>query len=69
MIKEEENIIVYNWLKASDENGIPKRYQKELEKEGWENEWREGSAAVYKKDGRKVVLTCSKDYLSISLAE
>ncbi|MRH43552.1 hypothetical protein GH741_12765 [Aquibacillus halophilus] len=67
--KEEENIIVYNWSKASEENGIPKRYQIELEKEGWDIEWREGAATVYKKDGIKVLLICSTNYLSISPTE
>lgn len=69
LTKEEENFIEYNWSKASEENGIPKRYQKELEKEGWDIDWREGSATVYKKDAIKVLLICSTDYLSISLTE
>ncbi|MBO1913541.1 hypothetical protein [Sporosarcina sp. 6E9] len=34
VIKEEENVIAYNWSKASEEKSIPKRYQKELEKGG-----------------------------------
>ena len=69
VIKVEENIITYNWSKASEENGIPDRYKKELKKEGWEMEWREGSATMYLKNEIKVVLICSTDYLSISRTE
>ncbi|RLL40629.1 hypothetical protein D8M04_18970 [Oceanobacillus piezotolerans] len=69
MIKEEENVIAYNWSEASEEKGIPERYEKALKKEGWEIEWREGSATMYNKDGTKVVLICSTDYLSINLTE
>ncbi len=69
VIKEEDNVIEYNWSKASEEQGLPKRYQKELNKEGWEVEWREGSATMYEKNGKKVVLICSTDYLSINLTE
>ncbi len=67
--KVEENVITYNWSKASEENAIPNRYKKELEKEGWEIEWSEGSATMYLKNEIKVVLICSTDYLSISLTE
>jgi hypothetical protein len=69
VIKEEESFIEYNWSKASEENGIPKRYQKELKKEGWEIVWREGSATIYRKGDIRVVLISSTDYLSISLSE
>lgn len=69
VIKEEGNFISYNWSKASEENGIPKKYQKELKKEGWDIEWFEGSATIYKKDDIKVVLICQTDYLSINLTE
>lgn len=69
VIKEEENFIEYNWSKASEEDGIPKRYQKELEKEGWEIDWLEGAGTIYTKNDIKVLLICSEKYLSISLTE
>lgn len=69
VIKEEKNFIAYSWSKASEEDGIPKRYQKELEKEGWEIDWSEGAGTIYKKNNIRVLLICSTRYLSISLAK
>ncbi|WP_010094564.1 hypothetical protein [Ornithinibacillus scapharcae] len=66
---KEESIIEYYWSRASEEDGVPRSYQRELKKEGWEIKWRESSASMYRKDDIKVVLISSTNYLSISLTE
>lgn len=69
VIKVEDNLIEYEWWKASEENGIPTRYKKELDKEGWKVDSSEGAGTVYTKSNIKVLLISSTEYLSISLTE
>ena len=44
----------YKWEAASEENGLPLRYQAIIRLWGWEKKEQEGALTVYEKDGREV---------------
>jgi hypothetical protein len=56
----------YNWGSASEENGLPLRYQLMIKLWGWEKKEQEGAYSIYVKDGEEVGVTSLTDYFSLS---
>lgn len=61
-----ENLEEYDWGPASEENGLPLRYQAIIRLWGWEVKEVMGTLTVYHKDGQEVDLISQTDYLSLS---
>ncbi len=66
MTANKSKLVAYNWGPASEENGLPLRYQAIIKLWGWEKKEREGSLTVYEKDGQEVDVNSQTDYLSLS---
>lgn len=60
------NFETYKWGPASEENGLPLRYQAIIKLWGWEKKEQEGALTVYEKDGKEVGIISLTDYLSVS---
>lgn len=60
------NLESYKWGPASEENGLPLRYQAIIRLWGWEKKEQEGALTVYEKDEKKVDLVSLTNYLSLS---
>jgi hypothetical protein len=43
----------YKWGSASEENGLPLRYQLIIRLWGWEKKEQEGALSIYEKDGKE----------------
>jgi hypothetical protein len=56
----------YNWGSASEENGLPLRYQLIIKLWGWEKKEQEGALSIYEKNGIEVGVISLTDYLSLS---
>jgi len=61
-----ENLEEYDWGPASEENGLPLRYQAIIWLWGWKVKEVMGTLTVYHKDGQEVDLISQTDYLSLS---
>jgi hypothetical protein len=56
----------YKWDSASEENGLPLRYQFMIKLWGWEKVDQMGALTTYEKNGAQVGVISLTDYLSLS---
>ncbi|UTR10901.1 hypothetical protein MM300_00750 [Evansella sp. LMS18] len=68
LTKEDETGMfeVYDWWRASEENGLPLSYLAMIRLWGWKEADVMGTMTTYEKDGRKVDVVSQTRYLSIS---
>lgn len=65
LIEKNSNTEIYEWSKASEENGIPASYEFIIKNYGWEKVDSEGALVVYEKDDLKIELISSTKQLTI----
>ena len=65
LLSDKEDVAIYNWSKATEENGIPFVYEIIIKSKGWSNVGREGAATNYEKDGHRIVLISQTDQLTL----
>ena len=56
LLSDKEDVVIYNWSKATEENGIPFVYKIIIKSKGWSNVGREGASTYYEKDGHRIDL-------------
>jgi hypothetical protein len=56
----------YKWDSASEENGLPLRYQLIIKLWGWDKREQMGALSIYEKNGEEVGVISLTDYLSLS---
>ncbi len=61
--KKQPNI--YEWSKASEENGIPQGYKLVIKSQGWKEKEREGASTYYEKEDKKIDLISQTDELTL----
>lgn len=66
LTKVESGLETYDWGPASEENGLPLRYQAMIRLWGWKKTGGEGALTIYEKDGAEVELLSLTDYLGLS---
>ncbi|MCM3731528.1 hypothetical protein M3196_07615 [Fictibacillus nanhaiensis] len=66
LIENKSKLEKYKWESASEENGLPLRYQLIIKLWGWEKKEQEGALSIYEKDGKEVGVISLTDYLSLS---
>jgi hypothetical protein len=66
MTEKKSKLEKYKWGAASEENGLPLRYQLIIKLWGWEKKEQEGALSIYEKDGKEVGVISLTDYLSLS---
>jgi hypothetical protein len=69
LTQQQHNLESYDWGSASEENGLPLRYQAIIRIWGWKKIEQEGALTVYEKDGRQVEVVSLTDYLSLSSSD
>ena len=69
LIKNTDSVAVYDWPKASEENGIPYFYKLAILSKGWTLAEQEGASQYYEKDGSRVDLITQTDLLTLRLEE
>ncbi|MCT1579153.1 hypothetical protein M3E13_18830 [Oceanobacillus kimchii] len=65
LIKTNQHTEIYNWIKASEENGVPSSYMDFIEQAGWEEGDREGAAVYYTKGDHTVEVISTTNQLTI----
>ncbi|MDM5358906.1 hypothetical protein [Peribacillus sp. ACCC06369] len=55
----------YNWSRATEENGIPYRYELALKADGWKKGESEGASVFYKKGNNTIDLITTTSQLEI----
>ncbi|MCG7346372.1 hypothetical protein MHZ92_19900 [Sporosarcina sp. ACRSL] len=65
LLSGNENVAIYNWSKATEENGIPFVYEIIIKSKGWRNVGREGASTYYEKEGHIIDLISQTDELTI----
>ena len=55
----------YSWPPASEEHGIPKHYKMVIKFKGWKEEDREGASTIYIKDGHRIDLISTTEFLTV----
>ncbi len=54
LVKDKQSVEMYKWWEASEVNGLPYVYRKEIQWCGWKQIDREGAMTIYEKNGKKV---------------
>ena len=65
LLSDKEDVAIYNWSKATEENGIPFIYEIIIKSKGWNNVGREGASTYYEKDGHRIDLISQTDQLTL----
>jgi hypothetical protein len=65
LVGENESGKSYDWHRASEEDGIPFRYELALKAYGWKKGEREGASVVYTKGNHKIDLVSFTKHISI----
>ena len=65
LVDEKESSMSYNWSKASEENGIPFRYEMVLKANGWKKGERDGASVMYTKGSHKIDLISTTEHLNM----
>ncbi|MED3881756.1 hypothetical protein [Priestia megaterium] len=65
LVKGKERVNIYNWSKASEENGIPSGYKLVIKSKGWKEREREGASAYYEKGNKKIDLIAQTNELTL----
>lgn len=53
LVKDKQSVEMYKWWEASEVNGLPYVYRKEIQWCGWKQIDREGAMTIYEKMGKK----------------
>ena len=69
LVSDKEGVTVYNWSKASEENGIPYIYGQIIKFKGWSKVDREGASTYYEKDGHKIDLISQTKLLTLRIEQ
>ncbi|MED4213193.1 hypothetical protein P4662_28570 [Priestia megaterium] len=65
LVKEKESVNIYDWSKASEENGIPSGYKLVIKSKGWKEINREGASTYYTKGKEKIDLISQTNELTL----
>ncbi|MDO6847876.1 hypothetical protein Q4S57_07925 [Priestia megaterium] len=65
LVKGKEHVNIYEWSKASEENGIPSGYKLVIKTKGWKERDREGASTYYEKGNKKIDLIAQTNELTI----
>ncbi|MBY0064372.1 hypothetical protein [Priestia aryabhattai] len=65
LVKGKERVNIYDWSKASEENGIPSGYKLVIKSKGWKERDREGASTYYEKGNQKIDLISQTDELTL----
>jgi hypothetical protein len=66
LIEKKSKLEKYKWDSASEENGLPLRYQIIIKLWGWDKREQMGALSIYEKNGEQVGVISLTDYLSLS---
>lgn len=69
LVSDKEGVTVYNWSKASEENGIPYIYKQIIKSKGWSKVDREGASTYYKKDEHRIDLISQTKRLTLRIEQ
>ncbi|MCM3745385.1 hypothetical protein M3193_14760 [Sporosarcina luteola] len=65
LLNDKDDVAVYNWSKASEEDGIPLMYEIIIKSKGWSKAGREGASTFYEKEGHRIDLISQTDQLTL----
>ncbi|MFS8604563.1 hypothetical protein LRO89_18310 [Priestia megaterium] len=65
LVKGKERVNIYDWSKASEENGIPSGYKLVIKSKGWKERDREGASTYYEKGNQRIDLISQTDELTL----
>ncbi|WP_341962515.1 hypothetical protein NM897_04750 [Planococcus maritimus] len=65
LTKAEESVAIYEWKKASEEDGIPFFYELAIKSEGWSLVEQEGASSYYEKGQNRIDLISQTELLTI----
>lgn len=65
LLNDKDDVAIYNWSKASEENGIPFIYEIIIKSKGWSKAGREGALTFYEKEGHRIELISQTDQLTL----
>lgn len=65
LLSDREDVAIYNWSRATEENGVPFVYEIIIKLKGWSNVGREGASTSYEKDGHRIDLISQTDQLTL----
>ncbi|MED3992334.1 hypothetical protein [Priestia aryabhattai] len=65
LVKEKKRAAIYDWSKASEENGIPSGYKLVIKSKGWKERGREGASTYYEKGNKIIDLIAQTDELTL----
>ncbi len=65
LVKGKERTAIYDWSKASEENGIPSGYKLVIKSKGWKERDREGASTYYEKGNKIIDLIVQTDELTL----
>ncbi|MDI3093423.1 hypothetical protein QJ133_20055 [Priestia megaterium] len=63
LVKGKERVDIYDWSKASEENGILSGYKLVIKTKGWKERDREGASTYYEKENKKIDLIAQTNEL------
>jgi len=65
LVKGKERVNIYDWSKASEENGILSGYKLVIKKKGWKKKDREGGSTYDEKRNKKIDLIAQTNELTL----
>ncbi|MED3939119.1 hypothetical protein [Priestia megaterium] len=65
LVKGKERVNIYDWSKASEENGLPSGYKLVIKSKGWKERNREGASTYYEKGNKIIDLISQTDKLTL----
>ncbi|MCJ7990153.1 hypothetical protein MUB15_13920 [Priestia sp. OVS21] len=65
LVKGKERVNIYDWSKASEENGIPSGYKLVIKSKGWKERNREEASTYYEKGNKIIDLISQTDKLTL----
>lgn len=65
LVKGKERVNIYDWSKASEENGIPSGYKLVIKSKGWKERNWEGASTYYEKGNKIIDLISQTDKLTL----
>ncbi|WP_261384240.1 hypothetical protein [Planococcus sp. CPCC 101016] len=69
LLEENQDARIYNWKKASEENGIPLGYELVLKLNGWDKQEREGASVSYTKGEKHIDVISQVQLLTLRKME
>ncbi|MCM3545698.1 hypothetical protein [Priestia megaterium] len=65
LVKGKERVDIYDWSKASEENGILSGYKLVIKTKGWKERDREEASTYYEKGNKKIDLIAQTNELTL----